>query len=314
MKNISKIKISVVIPVYNEEESVTKLHEELLAVLSSLNQNFEIIFIDDGSTDDTLVELKKLKPIRILSFSKNFGKSQALQAGFRVASGDFIFTMDGDLQDDPNEIHNLIKKMEEGKFDLVCGWKRNRLDSLPKRMVSKIANGFTRFFTGTTVHDMNCGFKLYRKEVAKGLDLYADMHRYIPALVAASGFQIAEVPVNHRERRFGVSKYGNFRRFFKSFFDFITLLLMRSFVDRPMHFFGIMGSTFSFIGTGILAYLVYIKLFSDAAIGNRPLLLLGILLVVIGIQLFSSGFLGELIIRQKKENTIFTVREEFKQN
>lgn len=302
--------ISIVIPVFNEKESVAQLHDELISVLNAVGDDFEIIFIDDGSTDDTLIELQKLKPVRIISFTRNFGKSQALQAGFHVAKGEYIFTMDGDLQDDPNEIPNFLQKAKKERFDLVCGWKQNRLDSVAKRMVSKFANIITSFFTGTTVHDMNCGYKLYRKEVAKTLDFYGDMHRYIPALVSTLGFRIGEIPVYHRKRKFGVSKYGNFRRLSKSLFDLITLLLLRRFVDRPMHLFGIVGTLLSLIGTLILFYLAYIKIFNGVGIGNRPLLLLGVLLVVIGMQLFSSGFLGELIIRQNSKRNIYTIRED----
>ncbi len=302
--------LSIIIPVYNEQDSVAVLHAELFGVLEKINKEYEIIFIDDGSTDNTLDELRKLSPVKVISFSRNFGKSQALQAGFRVAKGDYIFTMDGDLQDDPNEIPCFIEKMEKDNSDLICGWKKHRLDNAAKRFVSKIANGLTRFFTGTTVHDMNCGFKLYNKEVVKTIDLYGDMHRYIPALVATRGFRIAELPINHRKRKFGVSKYGNFRRFSKSFFDFVTLLPFRRFIDRPMHFFGIIGTISSLVGIIILTYLAYIKLFSGAVIGSRPLLLLGVLLVVIGIQLFSSGFLGELLIRQNANRNVYTVREE----
>ena len=306
--------LSVIIPVYNEEGSVAALHKELVAVLATLGGPFEIIFVDDGSTDGTLRALKALAPVRIISFARNFGKSQALQAGFRAARGEYVFTMDGDLQDDPHEIPLFLEQMENKRADLVCGWKRRRRDGIAKRLVSKVANGLTRFFTGTAVHDMNCGFKLYREDVAKGLNLYGDMHRYIPAMVAAQGFRISEVAVNHRERKFGVSKYGNFRRLFKASFDFLTLLLMRRFVDRPMHFFGIIGSWSSLAGFTILIYLAYLKLVVGAAIGNRPLLMLGVLLVVIGMQLFSSGFLGELLIRKNASRSIYTVREEIEQS
>ncbi|MDP2593805.1 MAG: glycosyltransferase family 2 protein [bacterium] len=306
--------LSVVIPVYNEAESVGKLHEELLGVLTPLGTTFEIIYVDDGSRDGTFEVLNALRPAIVIRFTRNFGKSQALQAGFDRARGTFVMTMDGDLQDDPHEIPAFLEQMERGRADLVCGWKRHRRDTFTKRLVSRVANALTRFFTGTAVHDMNCGFKLYKKEVAKTLNLYGDMHRYIPAVVAAQGFRISEVAVNHRERKFGVSKYGNFKRFLKSFFDFITLLLVRRFVDRPMHFFGIIGSLSSLAGFAILAYLAYIKLFVGAAIGDRPLLLLGVLLVVIGIQLFSSGFLGELLIRQNTSRSIYTVREDTKQS
>lgn len=305
--------ISVIIPVFNEKDSVAALHAELLSVLGGIKVPFEIIFVDDGSTDGTVAELKKLHPVQNIIFTRNFGKSQALQAGFRAAKGDYVFTLDGDLQDDPHEIPKFLEAMKGGSYDLVCGWKQNRIDSFAKKSVSKIANGLTRFFTGTTVHDMNCCFKLYRKEVVKSLHLYGDMHRYIPALVTNLGFSISEVPVNHRDRKFGVTKYGNFRRFSKSFFDFVTLLLVRRFVDRPMHLFGTIGMAFSFVGGIILVYLAYVKLFNDVLIGNRPLLILGVLMVIIGIQLFSSGFLGELLIRQNTGRSIYMVREENEQ-
>jgi glycosyltransferase involved in cell wall biosynthesis len=306
--------ISVVIPVFNEEDSVSTLHEEILAVLRGLREPFEVIFVDDGSTDKTVAQLKKLRPLHLIAFTRNFGKSQALQAGFRAAKGDYVFTLDGDLQDDPNEMPKFLKVMKDGSFDLVCGWKQNRIDSFSKKLVSKIANSTTRFFTGTTVHDMNCGYKLYRKEVCKSMNLYGDMHRYIPALAASLGFRISEVSVIHRDRKFGISKYGNFRRFFKSAFDFITLLLIRRFIDRPMHLFGIVGTLFSLIGFLILAYLSYEKIFHGAIIGSRPLLLLGVLIFIIGIQLFSSGFLGELLIRQNSGRNIYMVRDDEEQN
>ena len=305
--------ISIIIPVFNERDSLAILHAELVSVLRGLGDKFEIIFVDDGSTDDTLKELRMLKPVRFVSFTRNFGKSQALNAGFHAARGEYVFTMDGDLQDDPKEIPHFLEEMKNTEVELVCGWKRRRVDGLLKRLVSRGANGLTRFFTGTSIHDMNCGFKLYRKKVIAALNLYGDMHRYIPALVAARGFHISEIPVHHRERKFGVSKYGNFRRLFKSVFDFVTLLLIRRFIDRPMHFFGILGSVLLLCGMIILVYLAYIKIFMAALIGNRPILLLGVLLVVIGVQLFSSGFLGELLIRQNAQQVLYTVREEAEQ-
>jgi len=307
------MKLSIIIPVYNEKDSVAELHTELVSVLSKLNRPYEIIFVDDGSKDGTLSELKKLKPVRIISFTRNFGKSQALQAGFIAAKGDYIFTMDGDLQDDPAEIPNFLEEMKNGS-DLVVGWKQNRLDGMSKGLVSKIANRVTGWATGVYVHDMNCGYKLYKSDVAKNLVLTGDHHRYIPAIVAGKGYKVSEQKVTHRKREFGESKYGNFGRFFKSFFDFVTLLLIKRFMDRPMHFFGIIGTAFSFVGALILVHLAYIKFFNGVAIGNRPLLLLGVLFVVIGVQLFSSGFMGELLIRQNTGRKIYTVREEINQS
>lgn len=302
------IQISIVIPSYNEEKSVGELYKEIVSVMDSLGYIYEIIFIDDGSTDETLNTLRKLSPITIISFSKNFGKSQALQAGFDCASGDYIITLDSDLQDNPEEIPRFIEKLKIGN-DLVCGWKKNRVDSFSKKFASKIANSVTRVFTGTHIHDMNCGFKLYKREVAKNLSLYGDMHRYIPSIVSSMGFSVDEVVVNHRERRYGKSKYG-IKRFSNSIFDFITLIFLRKFTDRPMHFFGLFGMILSFTGTVILVYLTWIKIFENISIGNRPLLLLGVLLVVVGLQFLSLGFIGELIIRQSStQNKNFIVKE-----
>lgn len=308
MSNAPHPELSVVIPVYNEAESVAALHQELLSVLRSMKKTFEIIFIDDGSYDATFQALKSLAPVSVLRFARNFGKSQALQAGFDRARGEYIVTMDGDLQDDPREIPAFLAKAEEG-YDLVVGWKRHRLDSGARRLASKIANGVTGLSTGVKVHDMNCCFKLYRSDVAKHLTLWGDMHRYIPALAAAAGFSVTEIPVNHRSRRFGSSKYG-FGRLFAGLFDFLTLVFLRLFTDRPMYFFAAAGSVLSLAGLVSLGYLTALKLFTGAYIGNRPLLVLGVLLLIVGFQSLSLGFIGELIIRQNPEaRRAFVVRE-----
>lgn len=288
--------ISIIIPVFNEEKSVRQLHEEIITVMKNLAYAYEIIFIDDGSTDQTLAELKKLLPLKIISLTKNFGKSQALQAGFDQAAGDYLITLDGDLQDDPSEIPNFIKALAGGA-DLVCGWKHKRTDGLSRRLFSKIANGATKYFTKTSIHDMNCCFKGYQKAVARQLRLFGDMHRYIPAVVSDLGFKISEIKVNHRPRSYGKSKYG-LKRLLNGLFDFITLLFLRRFIDRPMHFFGLYGLILSFLGFIILFYLAWIKIFQGVLIGGRPLLFLGVLAIVVGVQSFSLGCLGELLIRQ----------------
>ncbi|MFA4833282.1 MAG: glycosyltransferase family 2 protein [Patescibacteria group bacterium] len=293
-------KISIIIPVYNEEKSVTQLHQEIIEVMGRSNYSYEIIFVDDGSSDRTLMELKKLSPLTVISFTRNFGKSQALQAGFNEASGDYIITLDGDLQDDPKEIPNFIRLLEDGS-DLVCGWKYKRLDSFRRRLVSKIANSMTKYFTRTSVHDMNCCFKGYKREVIRELHLFGDMHRYIPAIVSNLGFIISEVKVNHRPRMHGKSKYG-LKRLLNGLFDFITLLFLRRFTDRPMYFFGFYGLILFLIGFAILFYLSWIKIFQGVLIGSRPLLFLGILMVFVGVQSFSSGCLSELVIRQGNSN------------
>lgn len=288
--------MSLVIPVYNEAESVDKLHEELLAVLIPLGKSFEIIYVDDGSRDNSAEVLARLKPSTVIRFMRNFGKSQALRAGFEAARGTYIITMDGDLQDDPREIPNFLREIEKKDVDLVVGWKQKRLDPNNKKIPSRIANAVTSMVTGVNIHDMNCGFKIYKSDVAKQLALYGDLHRFIPAIVAGLGYGVAEMPVNHRTRQFGSSKYG-FSRLITSWFDFFSLLFMRRSTDRPMHFFGSAGLIFGSVGFAILAYLSVLKLTSNVLIGSRPLLLLGILLVLLGVQLLSLGFIGDLIIR-----------------
>lgn len=288
-------KISIIIPVFNEEESLITLHKEIISVMNIIQYSYEIIFIDDGSTDGTFNLLKNLNGATVISFTRNFGKSQALQAGFDEASGDYIITMDGDLQDDPDEIPNFLKAIDNN--DLVCGWKIKRMDPSSKRLPSKLANYVTRKITNISVHDMNCGFKIYRSNVAKKLRLYGDMHRYIPSVVSDLGFKVGEIKINHRSRQYGKTKYG-FERFLKSMFDFITLILLRKFTDRPMHLLGFFGGGLFSFGFIILTYLTYIKIFNNALIGDRPLLMLGVLSILLGFQSFSAGFLGELIIRR----------------
>ena len=289
--------VSIVVPLYNERESVAELHQELQTALGALGRPSEVIYVDDGSRDGTLDLLKSLPDARVISFVRNFGKSKALECGFAQARGRYILTLDGDLQDDPREIPKFLEALEQGS-DLVVGWKVNRKDSLEKRFVSKIANGMARAIAGSAVHDMNCGFKGLRAEVAKNLHFYGDMHRYLPAVIGAMGYRVAEVPIAHRARKHGRSKYGVWR-LFAGFFDLLTLLFLRRFFDRPMHFFGLLGLALNAAGAGILLYLTYVKLAIGESIGGRPLLFLGILLMVVGFQLLSLGLLGELVVRQK---------------
>jgi glycosyltransferase involved in cell wall biosynthesis len=304
--------LSIVIPVLNEGESLAELHRELMSVLPGTGREFEIVFVDDGSRDDTLARLRTLKPVRVLSFARNFGKSQALMAGFAAAKGDVIITMDGDLQDDPTNIPAFLEALDRGA-DLVCGWKQSRRDTWARRFVSRIANGVTAAATGVRVHDMNCCFKAYRAPVAKDLRLFGDQHRYIPALAAQQGFLVGEIPISHRPRKHGRSRYGP-GRLINGLFDFITLVFLRRFTDRPMYLFGLIGMTLLAVGFGILAYLVGIKVFQGALIGDRPLLMLGVLLMLIGFQSFALGFLGELIIRQSPRGSVlYTLKETFQQ-
>lgn len=290
------VALSVIIPVYNERESVGILFHELTGVLRPLGKSYEIIFVDDGSRDGAAEELAKLSCI-VITLARNSGKTQALRAGFAEARGDIIFTLDGDLQDDPREIPAFLAAIEGGA-DLVCGWKQNRQDPFEKRFFSKIANGAARFIARSPVHDMNCGFKAYRREVVENLSLYGDMHRYIPPIVAGMGFRVAEIPVHHRARRFGTSKYGAWR-LVAGLFDLLTLIFTQRFFERPLHFFGLVGGGMMSVGTVILLYLSALRIFYDANIGTRPLLFLGVLLVVIGFQSLSLGLLGELIVRRQ---------------
>lgn len=302
--------LSIVIPIYNEGESIAILYEELVSVCNSLKKPYEIIIVDDGSTDncrsvlDGLLKKAKESSVRLICivFRKNFGKSQAIQAGFREARGGIVITLDGDLQDDPNEIPKFISKINEG-YDLVSGWKFKRKDPLGKTIPSKVINAITSRLTGIKLHDFNCCFKAYRHEVIEELKIYGELHRYIPALVFSSGFRIAELKVYHRPRKYGESKYG-FKRFFEGFFDLITVIFITKFIKKPLHFFGNFGLLSSFLGFSVIIFLYVRKFLLGIYIGHNPyLFLLGILLIVVGFQFFSIGLLGELMVRVNSEET-----------
>ena len=284
--------LSVIVPVYNEEESILPLYEELQA---SLGKNDEVLFVDDGSRDSTAERVKKLiagdSRVRLVRFQRNFGKAAALAAGFERARGDVIITMDGDLQDDPLEIPRFLEAITE--HDMVSGWKIHRQDPLGKRLPSKFFNWLTALVTGLQIHDFNCGFKAYRKEVVRHLNLYGELHRYIPALAHWEGFSVGEIPVNHHPRRFGRSKYG-IERLTKGFFDLLTVKFLMTYAKRPLHFFGWIGAAFSALGGLAGLWVVYLKLLGEA-VGNRPILVLSVLLIVVGIQFFSLGLLGEIV-------------------
>ncbi len=299
--------ISVIIPLYNERENVRPFYQELTAVLQSVRQPYEILYIDDGSRDGTGQELLKLqetdKHVRVAQFRRNLGKSAALNLGFKEAKGDIIFTIDGDLQDDPKEIPRFIAKLNEG-FDLVCGWKRIRRDPFGKLLPSKIFNWLVRKLTRVPVHDANCGFKAYRSTVTRSLHIYGELHRYIPSLVYGKGFKVGEIVVNHRPRKFGKSKYG-FSRLIKGFLDLMTIRYIAMYQNRPMHFFGTLGILSVVSGTLLGLTLAYLSLIRSIII-LRPLLFLALLLVIVGVQLFSTGLLGEMIvhIREHTENDL----------
>jgi glycosyltransferase involved in cell wall biosynthesis len=294
--------ISVVVPVHNEERSVALLYDELRSALEPLGTPWETIFVDDGSTDGTFAALTRLHSsvdnVRVVRLRRNFGKAAALRAGFDQAGGDTVVTIDGDLQDDPAEIPRLLAKLDEG-FDLVSGWKTRRRDPLSRRLLSRIFNRVTGAFSGVHLHDMNCGLKAYRAEVVHGLRLYGELHRFIPVLAHYRGFRIAELPVNHRPREHGRSRYG-VERYLRGFLDLLTVSFIGRYRHRPLHLFGGLGLILGAFGTAILVYLTVLKALGNA-IGHRPLLLLGVLLVVIGMQFFSLGLISEMITSHHEE-------------
>ena len=291
--------LSIVIPVYNEEESIYELYFNLIEVLN--NYDHEIIFIDDGSTDKTFSKINELMKVNLNIFCRSFkinqGKAAALMSGFAMTDGDIIITMDGDLQDDPKEIPKFIEMINEG-YDMVSGWKFKRNDPITKTLPSKFFNWLTRKLTKVNIHDSNCGFKAYKKEVVKNLNIYGELHRYIPALVNYKGYKIGEVKVEHHARKFGKSKYG-FERLLKGFFDLITVKFIITYMDRPLHFFGKLSFLFGGIGCLIGVYMVYLKILTDTILGKQPLLLLGILLILLSAMFFSLGLISELIIHKK---------------
>ncbi|MEM4246845.1 MAG: glycosyltransferase family 2 protein [Candidatus Woesearchaeota archaeon] len=297
------IVISVIIPVYNEVQNIPLLYRELSGVLQKASHSYEIIFIDDGSRDGTGELLERMehddKHLRVFRFRRNLGKSAALNLGFREAKGDIIFTMDGDLQDDPNEIPRFIAKITEG-YDLVSGWKKVRRDPIGKRIPSKIFNWLVRTITKVPVHDSNCGFKAYRAEVTHNLKVYGELHRYIPSLVFWKGYKVTEIPVHHRARKYGKSKFG-FSRLIKGFLDLLTIRYLVTYQYRPMHFFGTVGILSVASGTLLGLVLAYLSLIKHIII-LRPLLFLALLLVIVGMQLFSTGLLGEMIAHSNENS------------
>ncbi len=295
--------LSFIIPVLNEELNIEELYRRIKAILKQQRfKRHELIFIDDGSTDSTFDRLKILnkndKNVRIIRFQRNFGKAAALNAGFEAAEGDIVFTMDGDLQDNPVEIPRFIKKINKG-YDLVSGWKYRRHDPISKRLPSKFFNWLTNFITGVGIHDSNCGFKAYRKKVVKNIRIYGELHRNIPALAKWKGYRVGEIKVRHLPRKHGKSKYG-VERLIKGSIDLITVKFLMSFLRRPMHFFGTLGLVFLFFGFIMGIYLTFIKFIYNASIGQRPALFLSVLFIVFGTQLMSTGLLGEIFNSMNK--------------
>ncbi len=309
--------ISIVIPLLNEEESLNELYRWIASVMQSNGFLYELIFIDDGSTDGSWEIIEKLSSensaVKGIRFQKNYGKSQALHAGFAMAKGDVIITMDADLQDNPEEIPELYKMITEENFDLVSGWKKKRYDSiLSKNMPSKLFNYAARKTSGVKLHDFNCGLKAYKKDVVKSIEVTGEMHRYIPVLAKNAGFsKISEKHVLHQARKYGTTKFGA-ERFIRGFLDLITIWFLSKFGKRPMHLFGAWGAVMLMVGFLLALYLGIDKLFLNPhgrLIAERPQFFIALTAMILGTQLFLAGFLGELILRSKKDSRNYIIKE-----
>lgn len=305
--------ISVVVPLYNEEESLPDLCAWIRRVMDDNSFSYEIVLVDDGSSDDSWNVVQSLQAenpnIRGLKFRRNYGKSAALNKGFEKAAGLVVITMDADLQDSPDEIPELYRMITEEGFDLVSGWKKKRYDSkLGKNIPSKIYNATTRWMSGVKLHDMNCGLKAYRREVVKAIEVYGEMHRYIPVIAKWAGFRkIGEKVVVHRKRQFGVTKFG-WERFINGFLDLVSIMFVSRFGKKPMHLFGSIGTLLFIAGFAIAGYLAYAKVFLESyKMTERPLFYLGLLAMVLGTQLFLAGFLGEMISRSSSDRNQYLV-------
>jgi len=303
--------LSVIIPGYNEAGNIHPLYEQLKPVVDSMGAH-EIIFIDDGSTDATFEEIQQLhnqdENVRCIRMRRNFGQTPAILAGFRAALGDVVVTMDADLQNDPTDIPRLVEQL--GELDVVSGWRRDRQDTVGKKVVSRVSNWLARQLTNLRLHDFGCTLKVYKKECLNDLELYGEMHRYIPAILAWQGFRIGEISVQHHERKRGRTKYG-LSRLLRGFFDLINFKFWAGYSTRPLHFFGGVGLALLGIGGIINLYLVLLKVFYGQSLSNRPLLTLGTLLMIIGFQVFTSGFLAEIMIRSyyAGQRPIYSIRE-----
>ncbi|VVB94832.1 Glycosyltransferase AglD [uncultured archaeon] len=292
--------ISVVVPFYNEEENIEPLHTELSNTMKSLEREYSIIFVDDGSTDNTYKNMLNVREkddtVKIIKFRKNFGQSAALKAGFDNAEGNIVISMDGDLQNDPSDIPKLIEKIEKEDYDVVCGWRADRKDKFSKKITSKFANLLRKMTTGEKIHDSGCTFRAYRNGCVKGLDLYGEIHRYIPAMLLWKGYRIGEVKVKHHPRKYGITKY-NWKRISKGFLDLIVITFWQKFSVRPIHMFGGLGLLLGISGTLLGGYMGIERLFFGKGLSDRPLFLLAILMVIIGVQFVASGILADIMCK-----------------
>jgi glycosyltransferase involved in cell wall biosynthesis len=310
------VDVSFIIPVYNEIENVDALVEEVIQAGNNLKRTFEVIIVDDGSKDGTVMQLRKLSKrnpeLRVVCLKRNYGQTAATSAGFNTARGKYIVTLDGDLQNDPADVPRLVNLLENEDLDIVSGWRKNRQDkAMTRKLPSAIANYLIGLTTGVKIHDYGCSLKVYRSEVAKEVPLYGEMHRFIPALASIDGAVIKEVVVNHRARVAGKSKY-NLSRTFKVILDLMTVLFMKRFFTRPLHMFGRVGLVFLMAGTLLLTYLAFDKMVFNHDIGSRPLLMFGVLLILSGIQFFSTGLIAEIQVRtyfESQNKPIYKIKE-----
>lgn len=307
--------VSIVIPLYNEEESLPELCEWIVRVVNANNYSYEVIMVDDGSTDDSWCVIQKISAqnpnIKGIKFQRNYGKSAALNEGFKAAQGDVVITMDADMQDSPDEIPELRRMIVEDKYDLVSGWKKKRYDNkLTKNLPSKIFNAAARKISHIPLHDFNCGLKAYRKKVVKSIEIYGEMHRNIPVLAKWAGFRkIGEKVVEHRPRKYGVTKFG-WDRFINGFLDLSTLTFVGRFSKRPMHFFGLYGTIFFIVGFLSSLYLIIAKIIdTDYGLTNKPLFYIALAVMIMGMQLFLTGFISELVVRNASDRNNYLIEE-----
>lgn len=309
--------ISIVVPLFNEEESLPELVAWIDKVCRQEQLRYEVLLVDDGSTDNSWPVVSKLSDqfegVKGIKFRRNYGKSAALNVGFEHAQGDVVITMDADLQDSPDEIPELYRMIMEDRYDLVSGWKKKRYDPISKTLPSKFFNGITRMISGIKLNDFNCGLKAYKKQVVKSIEVYGEMHRYIPVIAKQAGFKkIGEKVVEHRARKYGVTKFG-LERFINGFLDLLSVTFITRFAKRPMHFFGAMGTLVFFLGFLILLYLTIGKLFyQGTGMTSRPIFYLGLLTVIIGVQLFLTGFIAELVSRSASDRNVYLIDEKLR--
>ena len=306
--------ISVIVPVYNEDESIPELRQWIDKVMTENKFDYEIIMVDDGSTDNSWQIIEDMSAndnhIKGVKFRRNYGKSAALNTGFKKAKGDVVITMDADMQDSPDEIPELYRMVKEAKFDVVSGWKKKRYDPISKTVPSKFFNFTARLVTGIKLHDFNCGLKAYRNTVVKSIEVYGEMHRYIPVLAKQAGFRrIGEKVVQHRKRKYGVTKFG-LERFVNGYLDLLTVSIVSKFGKSPMHFFGLMGTLSFLVGFGILTYLSIAKFaWNQYQMTDRPLFYFGLLTIIFGTQLFLTGFTAELVARSASDRNTYLIED-----